>query len=51
MRYNQKDDKELAKILVQIKEKLIESNMAVYPTINKAARALNTFIGYHTNRK
>jgi len=51
MRNNEKDDEALAKIGVQIKERLIEWNMAVYPTINRAARALSGFIGYHANRK
>jgi len=50
MRNSEKEDEQLAKIRVQIKERLIEWNMAVYPTINKAARALSAFIGYHAGR-
>jgi acyl-CoA synthetase (NDP forming) len=51
MRNQEKDDETMAQIRVQIKEKLIERNLAVYPTINRAARALSGFIGYYEKRK
>jgi acyl-CoA synthetase (NDP forming) len=51
MRNSEKDDEALAKIRVEIKERLIEWKMAVYPSISRAARALNAFIGYYANRK
>lgn len=51
LRGQEKDDPELDRIRLEIKEKLIEKNLAVYPTINRAARALSGFVGYYENRK
>ncbi len=51
MRGNEKDDEELTKIRFEIKEKLIEWNMAVYPSISRAARALSGLIGYYEKKK
>jgi acyl-CoA synthetase (NDP forming) len=51
MRGPEKDDPELAKIRLDIKEKLIEMNLAVYPTISRAARALSGLIGYYETRQ
>ncbi len=51
LRGQEKDDPELDRIRLEIKGKLIEKNLAVYPTINRAARALSGFIGYYENRK
>jgi hypothetical protein len=41
----------MANIRVEIKEKLIDWKLAVYPTINRAARALSGFIGYYEKKK
>ena len=46
-----REDEESAKNWREIKQKLIELNLAVYPTIHRAARALSGFIGYYENRK
>jgi acyl-CoA synthetase (NDP forming) len=51
MRNHEKDDEALAKIRVEIKERLIEWKLAVYPSINRAARALSGFIGYYQKKK
>ena len=51
LRGQEKDDPELDRIRLEIKEKLIEKNLAVYSTINRAARSLSGFIGYYENRK
>jgi acyl-CoA synthetase (NDP forming) len=51
MRNQEKDDEELAKIRGEIKEKLIEWNMAVYPTIRRAARALRAHVDYFSRKK
>jgi hypothetical protein len=51
MRNSEKDDEALAKIRVEIKERLIEWKMAVYPSINRAARALSAYVTYHQGKK
>jgi acyl-CoA synthetase (NDP forming) len=51
MRGHDKDDEESMKSRLAIKERLIEWKLAVYPTIDRAARALSDFIGYYENRK
>jgi acyl-CoA synthetase (NDP forming) len=51
MRGNEKEDIKLAKIRLEIKDKLIEWKMAVYPSIDRAARALSGFIGYYERKK
>ena len=43
MRGHDKEDENLAKIRLQIKDKLIEWKMSVYPSIDRAARALSGF--------
>jgi acyl-CoA synthetase (NDP forming) len=50
MRSRDNEDQQLAKIRHEIKEKLIERKLAVYPTINRAARALSSLIGYYERR-
>lgn len=42
--------KQLQKMTAEMKQKLIAKNLAVYPTITKAARALSKMIGYYEHR-
>lgn len=46
-----REDEESAKNWREIKQKMLELNLAVYPTISRAARALRAFIGYYEKRK
>jgi acyl-CoA synthetase (NDP forming) len=46
-----KEQKELIEISKEIKEKLIEKKLALYPSIGRAARALSRMIGYYESRK
>jgi acyl-CoA synthetase (NDP forming) len=51
LRHRGKKDLDLEKIATEIREKLIANRLAVYPTIQRAARALSRMIGYYENRK
>ena len=42
--------KQLLKMTDEMKHKLIEKNLAVYPSISRAARALSKMIGYYENK-
>jgi len=46
-----KNDEELLRISNEIKQKMIALNLAVYPTITRAARALSRMIGFYESRK
>lgn len=45
-----KELRQLQKMTADMKQKLIENNLAVYPTISRAARALSKMIGYYENK-